>query len=78
MKKELALVEERKLAIVGHLKAHKKATVSQFCEMFGVSSATIRNDLRDLEDNRLITRTDGVARKPSGNFSRCFSPTPVQ
>ena len=61
MKKELVLVEERKLAILDHLKAHRKATVSQLCDLFSVSSATIRNDLRDLEENRLVTRTHGGA-----------------
>jgi len=61
MKKEQVVVEGRKLAILDHLKAHHKATVNQLCDLFGVSSATIRNDLRDLEENRLVTRTHGGA-----------------
>jgi len=61
MKKEQVVVEDRKLAILDYLKAHHKATVSQFCDLFGVSSATIRNDLRGLEESRLVTRTHGGA-----------------
>ncbi len=59
---DLALfVEERKIKIVEFIEAHKKATVSQLCEHFGVSGATIRNDLRDLEGARKIIRTHGGA-----------------
>ncbi len=54
-------VEERKLKIVEFVEQHKKATVAQLCNNFGVSSATIRNDLRDLEASKLITRTHGGA-----------------
>jgi len=54
-------VEERKLKIVEFVERHKKATVSELCAHFGVSSATIRNDLRDLESSRAITRTHGGA-----------------
>jgi len=61
MKKEQVFVEERKQVILDYLKLHKKATVSRLCEEFGVSSATIRSDLRDLDENHLITRTHGGA-----------------
>lgn len=54
-------VEERKMMIVEYIERHKKATVAQLCAHFGMSSATIRNDLRDLEASRLITRTHGGA-----------------
>ena len=54
-------VEERKIKIVEFLEEHKKATVAQLCDHFGVSSATIRNDLRDLENSQLIVRTHGGA-----------------
>jgi len=59
MKKEQVFVEERKQAILDYVKARKKAGVNELCEKFGVSSATIRNDLRDLEQNRLLVRTHG-------------------
>jgi DeoR family transcriptional regulator, fructose operon transcriptional repressor len=53
--------EERKIRIAEYVTAHKKATVAELCEEFGVSSATIRNDLRDLEREHLIARTHGGA-----------------
>ena len=49
MKKEQIFVEERKQAILEYVKQKKKAGVGELCERFNVSSATIRNDLRDLE-----------------------------
>lgn len=61
MSDAVLFVEERKIRIVEFVEEHKKATVSQLCEHFGVSSATIRNDLRDLENSHLITRTHGGA-----------------
>jgi DeoR family fructose operon transcriptional repressor len=64
MKKELIFVEERKQAILEYVKAKNKAGVSELCAKFGVSSATIRNDLRDLEQNKLLLRTHGGAIIP--------------
>ena len=54
-------VEERQAKILEFIEEHRKATVAQLCQHFGVSSATIRNDLRDLENRRLILRTHGGA-----------------
>jgi DeoR family fructose operon transcriptional repressor len=54
-------VEERQAQILEYIEEHRKATVAQLCQHFGVSSATIRNDLRDLEGSRLILRTHGGA-----------------
>lgn len=53
--------EERKLQIVQYLSVHRKATVQQLCNYFNVSSATIRNDLRDLDTKGQLTRTHGGA-----------------
>lgn len=53
--------EERKIQIVEFLAVHRKATVQQLCGHFNVSSATIRNDLRDLDLKGQITRTHGGA-----------------
>lgn len=61
MDKSQLFVEERKIKIVEFVERHRKATVAQLCDHFCVSSATIRNDLRDLEENRLIIRTHGGA-----------------
>lgn len=54
-------VEERQQKILEYIKARKKATVAELCERFRVSSATIRNDLRDLEAGALLIRTHGGA-----------------
>ncbi|MFZ2636188.1 MAG: DeoR/GlpR family DNA-binding transcription regulator [Rectinemataceae bacterium] len=56
--------EERKNLILEYVNERKKATVQELCENFSVSSATIRNDLRELEHNRLLLRTHGGAIKP--------------
>ena len=58
---EVLFVEERKQKILEHIAAHRKATVVELCDLFRVSSATIRNDLRDLEAESLLVRTHGGA-----------------
>lgn len=54
-------VEERKQRILEYIAEHRKATVAELCARFRVSSATIRNDLRDLEQGGLLLRTHGGA-----------------
>jgi DeoR family fructose operon transcriptional repressor len=54
-------VEERKQKILEFIEEHRKATVVELCQQFKVSSATIRNDLRDLETAGLLIRTHGGA-----------------
>ncbi len=54
-------VEERKQLIRAFIAEHGKATVAELCARFGVSSATIRNDLRDLETSGAVLRTHGGA-----------------
>jgi DeoR family fructose operon transcriptional repressor len=79
MKKEQIFVEERKAAIVEYVNAKKKAGVAELCEKFGVSSATIRNDLRDLEQNRLLVRTHGgVMVKGQARFEPAAADKSVQ
>jgi DeoR family transcriptional regulator, fructose operon transcriptional repressor len=53
--------EERQAQLVEHLQRHKKATVHDLKEVFNVSGATIRNDLRALERRGLLVRTHGGA-----------------
>lgn len=53
--------EERKKLIINYVDRHTKATVSELCEQFSVSSATIRNDLRALAQKGLLKRTHGGA-----------------
>lgn len=53
--------EERKLKIIAILNQNKKVTVAELVQLFNVSSATIRNDLRELNDKGQIIRTHGGA-----------------
>lgn len=53
--------EERKNRIVEFINQNEKATVSQLCEKFEVSMATIRNDLNELDEKGVIKRTHGGA-----------------
>jgi DeoR family transcriptional regulator, fructose operon transcriptional repressor len=62
---DVLFVEERKQRILEHIATHRKATVIELCDLFRVSSATIRNDLRDLEAEGLVVRTHGGAMTKS-------------
>lgn len=53
--------EERKLKIFDFLTEHRKATVAELVSYFDVSKTTIRNDLREMERDRLLIRTHGGA-----------------
>ena len=66
--------EERQRKIIETINANGKAVVPVLCEMFGVSSSTIRNDLKQLEGKKLITRTHGGAIRNS-KMGRELSPT---
>ncbi len=59
------LAEERKLKIVEYIQEHKKATVQELCDVFKVSSATVRSDLRELDRENLLTRIHGGALVPT-------------
>ncbi len=58
--------EERKLKIIDILNQNKKVTVTELVHLFNVSSATIRSDLRELNDKGQIIRTHGGAIIESG------------
>lgn len=51
--------QERQQAILTYVETHKKATVAELCQLFKVSTGTIRNDLREMEKQNLVTRTHG-------------------
>jgi len=51
----------RQLEIAELVNEQGNITVNTLCERFGVSPATIRNDLRDLEERGTIKRTHGGA-----------------
>lgn len=53
--------EERKKRIVEYINIHSKATVSELCGQFHVSQATIRNDLKALASDKLISKVHGGA-----------------
>ena len=61
MATELIFAEERQNKILSMLKARNKLLVNDLCEQFSVSSATIRNDLNQLEKKGLLKRTHGGA-----------------
>jgi DeoR family transcriptional regulator, fructose operon transcriptional repressor len=61
MGEDTLFVEERKQKILEFIEDRRKATVTELCERFRVSSATIRNDLRDLQTSNLLIRTHGGA-----------------
>ena len=58
-----SLAQVRKNNILKLVSTRGSATVSELCEHFGVSPATIRNDLRELEASQLIERTHGGAMR---------------
>lgn len=53
--------EERKQRIMEMLNARQRIVVPDLCDLFGVSPATIRNDLNELQLAGLIKRTHGGA-----------------
>ncbi|MBN1835019.1 MAG: DeoR/GlpR transcriptional regulator [Spirochaetales bacterium] len=53
--------EERRQSILELVERRRKATVAELCQEFGVSSATIRNDLRELHRCGALVRTHGGA-----------------
>lgn len=58
---KILFAEERKRQLVDYINENRRVTVPQLCKDFSVSSATIRNDLRELDETGLITRTHGGA-----------------
>jgi DeoR family transcriptional regulator, fructose operon transcriptional repressor len=61
MKREQAFVEERKRAVLEFVNERRRATVTELCARFEVSPATMRSDLRDLEQEGHLVRTHGGA-----------------
>ncbi len=59
--RDAMLAEVRQQSIVDIIRLEGKTTVAQLCKRFGVSPATIRNDLTKLEAANLFKRTYGGA-----------------
>lgn len=57
----MMFAEERKSKIIELINSQGKIIVPELCDTFGVSASTIRNDLRELENEHLLTRTHGGA-----------------
>lgn len=66
--------EERKQSILDLINEKKRVQVSELIERFNVTGSTIRNDLRELEDEGLLTRTHGGAIKSDIQKSFEISP----
>lgn len=60
--------EERQEKLLSILREKRKVAVSEMCEVFNVSGATIRADLRQLEEAGMLTRTHGGAVLRTGQF----------
>lgn len=65
--------EERRDKIVDFINEKQRVTSLQLCNEFSVSSATIRNDLRELDERGLILRTHGGAIKKIENQSDTYN-----
>lgn len=53
--------EERLKQIAEYVRKYSRASVQQLCEMLSVSESTVRRDLKELENRRLLKRTHGGA-----------------
>lgn len=55
------LSEDRQLRIIAHVRERGFVTVSELCELYGVSEATIRRDLDSLAEDGQVRRLRGGA-----------------
>lgn len=60
-------LEERQEEILSLLNTHNMVRIAELSDRFGVSEATIRKDMRALEDRGLLRRTHGGAILPNPN-----------
>lgn len=66
--------EERKQSILDIVNERKRVQVAELAEIFKVTGSTIRNDLRELEKDGLLTRTHGGAIRKDFQSSAEISP----
>ncbi|MDF2511375.1 MAG: transcriptional regulator of sugar metabolism [Herbinix sp.] len=64
------LAIERHNRILKHIATNGHVTTNELCELLGVSSATIRNDLNKLEKDKLIQKTHGGATLLPSNLQK--------
>lgn len=68
------IAEERRLKILGILEEKKTISVKELKEIFGVSKDTIRQDLKILDDQKLLRRIyGGAVRVKKGSVEIPFS-----
>lgn len=68
------IAEERRLKILGILEEKKTVSVKELKEIFGVSEDTIRQDLKILDDQKLLRRIyGGAVRVKKGSVEIPFS-----
>ncbi|MEK4510197.1 DeoR/GlpR family DNA-binding transcription regulator [Paenibacillus sp. FSL K6-2524] len=66
--------EERKKRIVEFLEKHSRGSVQELSQETGVSESTVRRDLKELEEAKLLKRTHGGAVSlQSVNFEALYS-----
>lgn len=71
--------EERKALILRLVQDKRKVTVAELVKRFGVTGATVRTDLRELEQASLLTRTHGGAiERTKTGFEPRFADRQVQ
>ncbi|MBT2293502.1 DeoR/GlpR transcriptional regulator [Paenibacillus albidus] len=65
--------EERKRRIVHYVEKHTRGSVQELSQEMGVSESTVRRDLKELEEGKLLKRTHGGAVSlQSVNFEAVF------
>jgi DeoR family fructose operon transcriptional repressor len=57
----MLFVEERKMKIFQYVQEHSRASVQELSQFFEVSESTVRRDLKELEEEKLLRRTHGGA-----------------
>ncbi len=60
-KRSTVFANERRQKIIDLINSSQSIAVPELCDYFGVSPSTIRSDLRELENAKLLTRTHGGA-----------------
>lgn len=61
MEERKMFAEERQRHIFEHIRKNRRATLTELCEKFSVSPATMRNDLDEIQKQGNIKRTHGGA-----------------
>ena len=77
MDQELSVDEKRAQGILRELLRSGEITVEQMAKEFGVSTSTIRRDLRDLERQGLLRRMHGEPIRPLADSELVDEPPPL-